>query len=152
MKKLNFYKYSSLALLILNILLLAFLFSRPGPGRGPKKMIIHELGLSSDQVKEYESLIQDHRANVDALEAGLFEAKKALYSQLEEGNAPGETDRLLDELSRLHRELERAHYKHFEGLKAICTQDQMPQFSELIRNLPGLFVPRPGGPPPGGGR
>ena len=152
MKKLNFYKYASLSLLVLNVLLLAFLFFRPGPGHDPKRMIIHELDLSGDQVKEYEALIQDHRATVQALEKTLFDAKRSLYDQLEQTEDTAERDRLLDELSRLHRELEQAHFEHFSGLRAICTQDQLPQFRELLHKLPGLFVPRPGRPGASQGR
>lgn len=147
MKKLNFYKYSSLSLLILNIVLIGFLFFRPAPG--PKKMIIHELGFTKDQVNQYESLIQSHRANVEALEKWLFDAKKALYEQLGNGAALGDTGQILDDMASLHRQLEMAHYEHFEDIRRICTEEQIPRFKELMNKLPRLFLPPPRGPRPG---
>ncbi|MFT4680213.1 MAG: hypothetical protein ACI9FU_001233 [Granulosicoccus sp.] len=133
-----------IVLVVLNLALAAFLImGRPGPKKppGPKHQIIKLLNLNAEQVVAYEGLIERHRESVNNLDSLILNAKQILYMQTEkQDSALIEAQILL--ISQLTQELERTHIVHFVDLKGICTDDQMPAFKELAKDLSVYFSPK----------
>lgn len=148
MNKLKLLKYSVITLLVLNVALMAFLFfGRPHshpPHRGekhlqPKVIIIEKLHLSKEQVFQYEELIKEHRSEIEELDQQLGRIKNYIYSSVSTQDSLPEEK--LMHLSTVQQQIERAHYRHFQGIKALFTTEQLEYFQELSQDLSRMFAP-----------
>lgn len=134
-------------LLISNILLISILFfgaenRRPKPDHrpeGPKFIIIERLGFNSTQVKDYEILIEDHRAKIGEKEEQIMELKEALYEGLKTGLALEKQDSLLKKINQTQLEIEKIHYAHFLDIKKLCNNSQLEKFDDLAGDFAHLF-------------
>jgi len=148
-------------LIIVNLALLGFLFfakpSRPDDmppggrpafaGEGPKQIIIDRLHFDTEQVVQYETLIRQHQDAVRETDMQIREAKNNLYATLSTGDTHAK-DSLQNQLAQLQKQIETAHYSHFEGIKKICRPEQLTYFNELTKDLARFFTPQRNGPPP----
>ena len=148
-------------LILINLALLAFLFfvkpprpaeMQPGgrppfAGEGPKQIIIERLHFDKDQVSQYEIIIQQHQNAVREADKQIRETKNDLYATLSSGNIAAK-DSLQNQLAQLQRQIETAHYNHFEAIKKICRPEQLPYFNDLTKELAHFFAPQRNGPPP----
>lgn len=147
MKKPNFLIFTVVALLVINIGTLSFLFvnqhnhKKPHPRRhqsNPKNIIIERLQLDDNQQAEYKTLIEQHREGIENVERSIRKLKAELYQQLNQESS-SQKDSIIHQLSSLHAKIESIHYQHFNGLKAICKPDQMEDFKELSKDLAKIF-------------
>lgn len=150
MDKIKLLTYSVIALILLNICVIAFMVWRKpqppfGPGhRNPKEIIIHRLSLDKQQVKSYEKLISWHRHRIDSIDNQIRKSKQQLFSLL--AAAPidkKKKDSIINLLATLEKETEQTHFKHFQDIKALCRDKQLEDFNELTHELAKLFGPPP---------
>lgn len=145
-------------LLLLNLGLIGFLMlQKPmhppgvlpmsGAQQGPRQLIIDKLHLDTTQVARYEELILDHKARVKVLDEEINTTKNKLYITLAEEAQPGK-DSLISHLGDLQKEVEKAHYNHFESIKGLCRPDQQGDFQALTMELARYFPPMKTPPPP----
>ncbi len=151
MNKTRLLTLAVVALLAINIGLLAFLFfGKPpaGPPRGepaggqegPKQVIIDKLHFDDEQVARYETFIGQHRAVIKPLNEDIRETKSRLYATLSDEITTGK-DSLVNRLGDLQVQIENAHYDHFLEIKALCTVQQMADFKVLSGELAEYFAP-----------
>ncbi len=129
-------------MLLLNIGLMAFIFTRKPPpshfNPGPKGQIAEMLQFDETQLKEYEVLIKEHRFEMKTRYDEVIAVKAILYKSIgDELNT--QSDSLMNVIGDLHIEMEQISYAHFEAIKDICREDQLPLFEELKGELAGLF-------------
>ncbi len=89
MNKTKFFIGTTVVLLIVNLLLVTFIFLRKPPKHhpeGPKYIIIERLGFNENQIKEYESLIDEHRKQIRAADERISSLKSELYLGLKTQN------------------------------------------------------------------
>lgn len=152
MKKLTFFSVLSIVLVLINIILLAYLFGfkndnvqKPLPGEGPKKLIIEKLHFDEAQAIQYQVLIDEHRSSVRETERSIQKLKSELYKTLSNTATEEEKQAIIEAIGEKHQELENIHLKHFSDIKQLCTKEQLKYFDELTEELAALFR-RP--PPP----
>lgn len=155
MEKTKLLTFGIIALFVLNLGTLGFLFlSGPkghhppehGPeGRSkPREIIIEKLHFDAAQIKEYDKLIQWHRDNVSKLEEKIRDSKNELYLQLNENPVNEKTkDSLITVLADSQKQIESVHFKHFQDIKKLCKKDQIDDFTELTQELSRLFSKPP---------
>lgn len=136
---------SSICILaVLNItLLLAYGgFSGHRKHREPKEEIIEKLHFTDKQVKAYEVLIAEHQKAILEKDEEIRKSKNSLYALLK-ANDMSRKDSLINRIALLHTDIEVIHFNHFAQIKKLCTEEQMPAFNELSRELARLFSPPP---------
>jgi len=140
-----------IGLIVLNFGLMGFMFLRNPEGMRhvtKRDIVIEKLRLNEIQVQQYDKIIHWHRSQIGQLEQKIQTAKSQLYLQLLQDEPDHHAkDSLIGVLSNFHAQIERTHFKHFEDLKKICTDEQMPEFNALSEELAELFS-RPQIPPP----
>ena len=140
---------SVIALLLLNITLLVFLFldrkSHPHHSgnpdhrmHGPKHIIIKKLDFDEQQIKKYESIIPEHKNSIDSLLPALELAKKQYY-QLVAGEEQQNSHFILEKIADLHKKIDSTNFNHFLKIKSICKPEQLDRFNNLSRELSELF-------------
>jgi periplasmic protein CpxP/Spy len=158
MTKMKLLSMAVIGLLLINIGILAFLFlSKPmhspidgprGKGEGPKLIIIEKLHFDKEQVTQYEKLIDLHQKTVRELDGQIRETKNQLYATLAAENDKN-TDSLQNKLGEIQRQIESAHYNHFEEIKKLCKPGQTEYFKNLTGELAKFFAPgKKSSPPP----
>lgn len=136
-----------LVLLLLNAATLAFFVkgNHHGPpphGRreaGPKNIVIKKLSFNAEQIAAYEQLIVEHRLAINKNDSLMFVARHKLYKQLVKPDL-AQIEFQLQAIGKLQKEVDSLHFQHFQALKAICTDGQLPAFYELVDELSTFFV------------
>lgn len=111
----------------------------PPPQHGPRDLIIKRLGFSGAQVEAYDKLITWHRGEIGRNEERMRNLKNELYATLNEAPNAEKRDSLIEQIVATQREIEHIHYKHFEDIRDLCTEDQKPAFHELTNEIAALF-------------
>lgn len=140
-------------LLVSNIILIAFVFlDGNGPGGRdhdrPRNIIIEKLDLDEDQIKKYDELIHWHREQISMRDQRIFELKNKLYKQLALKDNHTDVNVLIDSIAQLQKEAEQIHYRHFNDIKLLCREEQLPAYNKLLKEIAGIFSHRQGPPPP----
>lgn len=149
MNKTTFYIVIIILLIILNGIFGFMLFNRPSHGgpmgppnpEGPKKIIIEKLDFSENQIEQFDELIEEHRNLITQKEEGLRTLKNELYGQLLVDEESQKVNEISEKIGAIHVEIEHIHFQHFEDIKKICTQDQLDDYSDLVKELGMLFAP-----------
>lgn len=143
MKQNNLFKWSSLLLLIINLLLIGFIVFAPPPHpEGPKKHIINQLKLDDEQIVQYETLIETHQQRTQEIHEQIKAHKKNLYTSLSKKNTE-DIDTLSKKIGDLHQQIEQQNFEHFSALKKICHAEQLKAFDQLAKELAELFDRKP---------
>jgi periplasmic protein CpxP/Spy len=154
MNKIKYLMAIGVGLCLLNIGLMAFIFFRQPPTPGPdmhgppgirpedrpRHLIIKRLDFDEAQVRQYDTLIEAHRAAVRKLEDSIRTTKNQLYATLNQDGTAAK-DPLVATLGSLQRQMELIHYSHFEDIKKLCRPDQLQRFKELTADLSAYFRP-----------
>ena len=124
---------------------------RPGvyPGAAsPRELMERRLGLSEAQRARFEEMRLRYRGEAEPIERNIWSVRRRLYESLRGGAPPDSlVVRATDELGRLEAQMQRATFRHFEELRALCDSLQRPNLDMLLSDL---FERESGGPPPGG--
>ncbi len=157
MKKTTLLTGALIVLVILNLTLIGSMFfghhphegmpgmgGPDGPGRGrPREIIIEALQFSPEQIKQYDTLIKQHRSEVDALDKAIRENKQKLYALLQQSYTDQEKENLITGINKLQRQIEETHFTHFEAIKKLCNSQQKADFENMAPEFPKMFGPRP---------
>lgn len=144
MNRVKFFQFLSLALLLINVLLIGFLImNRPGPMKGPGERIIRHLELTPNQITTYKASIKNHKIKINEANQQVRMLKQELYEGL--GNDMSEEDQalIIEKLSTKKKEIEEIHLLHFREIKALCTPEQQLKFKELSSEIARFFSPGP---------
>jgi len=155
MTKIKLLTIAVIGLLFINIGILAFLFlhkpvpppDRPMRGEGPKNIIIERLHFDKEQVAQYEKLIEQHQQSLRELDGQIRMIKNQLYSTLANNSNTGK-DSLQAKLGEIQKQIEAAHYNHFNEIKKLCKPEQLENFNALTQDLAKFFAPGKNLPPP----
>jgi hypothetical protein len=144
MNKEKFYRWVIAGLLVSNLFLAVFLFSRSRPPKPfdpdtPKRIIAERLHFDKNQIVQYESLIQEHRKQVRTKDEEIRKLKNELYSLLPAENIPVKKDSLISLLAEKQKEVEYIHYNHFADIKKLCKPTQMADYNLLVKEINTIF-------------
>jgi protein CpxP len=150
MDKIKVLSFAVIALLLLNFGTLGFLLlngpnheGRP-PHRLPKEIIINKLQFNATQQSAYQKLIERHRSVIDSLDHQIKDTKNKLYIQLKQTTVDLKTkDSLIAVLANDQKQIEEAHFKHFQDIKNLCKPEQMQRFNDLTEELSRIFGRKP---------
>ena len=145
MNKTKLISLITLGLVVLNIVLVVFiLFHKTEPPRhlGPRNIIIERLEFDEKQIRQYDVLINRHRAAIREKETRLLEIKKELYQTLTEPRQPESKDSLISEIGQIQKEIETIHYRHFQDIQHLCKPNQQAAFNQLVNEIADLFFHR----------
>ena len=136
-----------ITLLILNVATLTFIFMHKPPmhdGEGPKQLIIERLHFDEAQQKEYSIMVDDHRAKSKNLNKVSRDLHNELYSLLKEKTTDKQkSDSLINLISENQKACDNLNLDHFQQIKLICKDNQIPFYNNLVADLTHLFSPHP---------
>ena len=150
MEKSKFLTLLVIALLLLNLGLLAYLFlgnSKPQHKEkemrpNPREIVIRKLNFSDKQIESYKVLIKDHRAKISFAEKRNMELKNHLYQfLLKTSENKSTTDSIINLLAENQKLIETTHFNHFADIKKLCEPSQLKAFEELATELSQIFGP-----------
>lgn len=153
MQKSTFISILAVGLLVSNLLLVGFIMynkaahnpdgNHPGQQRheGPRNIIIERLNFSEEQVAKYDELIHWHRGEVRRTDHKIMELKNELYNTLGNNTDSNTKASIIAAIGTTQEKIERIHYKHFEDIRALCTDQQKPAFDALTKEIASLFAP-----------
>lgn len=146
MEKIKLLTVAVLALLLLNLGTLGFLFFNGSMGNHPygrpepKDIIIQKLNFDAAQVTDYEKLIHWHRGEIRRIEDEIRKTKNELYLQLNKDTIASSTkDSLINVLADYQKQIESTHFKHFQDIKKMCRKEQLDDFTDLTEELSKIF-------------
>jgi periplasmic protein CpxP/Spy len=145
MSKTRFLTLAVVALVALNVAVLAFLLVGRRPHRPPivREIIVEHLHFDAQQVANYDRLIEKHRAEIDQKDTELVAARQAIY-QLLKAEDFVKKDSLIAEVGRLQMAVEQIHFAHFQDIKKLCRPEQRANFDALVDNLAAYFPMKKG--------
>lgn len=140
--------FAVIALFLINILTLSFLFFNKGPRpndrnkQKPREIIIKKLNFDESQISSFDKLIKNHESAIDLLDLEIRNTKNNLYNQLSKNNNEKEVDSILNTLNKYKAEIELVHYNHFSDIKKLCKTDQLDNYNQLTKELAKIFAPK----------
>ena len=156
MEKTKLLTFGIIVLILLNLGTLGFLLlsgpkeHHPPHGQGPegrskpREIIIEKLHFDTNQIKEYDQLIQWHRSHITEIEDKIRDSKNELYLQLNENPINEKAkDSLINTLASYQKQIESVHFKHFQDIKKLCKKEQLEDFTALTSALSRLFSKPP---------
>jgi protein CpxP len=166
MKLLQNSKFTGPALLLLLVLntslLVMLLLKHPGPPPppenppfaqgGPREFLVHELKMDSPQIRNYDTLIKFHHANMDFIQKDIRVHRDSLIDQL--GNPAfdsSQVNAIADRIGKDQSQIERNNFEHFRQVRSLCRPEQQLKFDSIIHDALRMMGP-PQGPPPNGHR
>lgn len=149
MKKVTFLTIAVIVLILLNIAVLVFVSTKEnttqlpeGRPQRPKEIVIKKLQFNEVQQQKYEVEIAKHQAKIRKLDKAIRENKHKLYDLLTTTYNEKQKDSLIGVIVANKRKVEEAHFEHFQDIKAICSENQIDDFEELVLELPKIFSPQ----------
>ena len=143
MKLKNLYRIIIVFLIITNSIFLAMWIFAPehnNPGN-QKEKIITRLQLDDSQIKQYESLINEHRRAIRSCEFRMRKAKELYFKALTAENP--EVDTLtLHEMMHLEKEINLIHFSHFKAVKKLLHPNQISAFNDLMQDIARILGPK----------
>ena len=135
-----------IGLIVSNGLLIGFFIAKKPQhpnNRNPKEIVIQRLQFDSNQIMDYNQLIDEHRKLTRKKEEELSSNKKQLFQLLNNKTASNSSDSLINIIATTHAEIEKLHYQHFEEIRNICNPDQLESYNELTNELINIFRKKP---------
>jgi hypothetical protein len=98
-----------------------------------KEFLRNEIGFSDAQIKQYDSLNQNHRAGMKNTFDAIKNSKEQQFKEL--GNK-GFSDSAISDAIKLSVEnqktMELQMFKHMASIRKLCIADQLPKFDSLF--------------------
>ncbi len=137
-------KYRLLLLIIVGLLItngaLLFKFIKGSNKHlGPKDIIIEKLHFDSEQIRDYETIIEKHRKDVRENEEIMNDLRSELYQQLTKKQDSSIVNSLISKIAYQQTEAEKINYNHFLEIKKLCKPSQQKDFDELTEEITQLF-------------
>ncbi|NQV42506.1 MAG: periplasmic heavy metal sensor [Candidatus Marinimicrobia bacterium] len=130
-------------LVVLNLALISsmILTKRPGPNNsvypmGLEGFLKSELGLTESQTEAMHAIRKQHFDNTHPLMSSLADSMELLISEaFNPAKDSTRADMLVHHISNIHIDMDRALYRHFVELNALCTPEQQARLKELAGEL-----------------
>jgi len=141
MNQIKFYKYAIWALVVLNMVVLAFfLLTKPRHPHhsSPKKFqseVVKTLNLSSQQEVGFKKLAREHHQKMKSMNEQQQKLLLPYFENLIEPSESIEIDSLLNQSQQLEREKIELTHQHFQDLKQLLNKEQQPLFKGLMRKF-----------------
>ncbi|MCX6183346.1 MAG: hypothetical protein NT150_15640 [Bacteroidetes bacterium] len=145
MNKVKLLSYISVGLLLTNILVLCFLFFGKPKHHGPpnvREEVIEKLDFNENQILIYDQLIQWHQHEIMKAEKEMLRLKTQLYVGLASNSDECVKDSIVREIANVDIEIENIHYKHFQDINDLCSEEQKVKFQELVLQISNYFRPQ----------
>lgn len=141
--------FVTIALLLVNIVTLVLLwkqknitqpnFANSNINQPPPKIfevVTKELDLDSNQQKIYETLRKEHSKGAVELQGNVKNAKDAFYNLLQsESISDSIVQKTKEKIGTSVAEMELYNFKHFQKVKAICSDKQKIKFDAIIKEV-----------------
>lgn len=160
MERSKFLTIIIIALLVLNLGTLAYLFMQnrrpPGPPirqeGGPSAFIIDKLKLDDKQEQAFIVLRDFHRHNMRQKQDSVRMLKETYYKGLETDTPDmAKAAEIETQILQKQKEMDELTFDHFARVRQLCNPDQKQLFDEFIgdilRSMGGPKPPRNGPPP-----
>lgn len=143
MKKEKLLTIAIVALLILNLGTLGFLFmshgkppmGRPG-GKPVDAIIIEGLKLNENQIAQFEDLKHEHHSQMMRLQETDKNLHETYFALLKTSNPDLKQEtNLRQQLANLDQEKDSITFDHFKKLRGICNPEQQQRFDSLIDEI-----------------
>ena len=157
MEKSRFLKIVIIALLVLNLGTLSFLFINhlhgkghhgpPHDQEGPARFIIEKLGFDEKQQAAFNDLKREHQGQMRMMEDSIKMQRDQLPELITSGN-DAKADSVATAIGRCQKQIERYTYQHFVKVYALCNDQQKDKFKDIIGEILHMMGRRGGPPPP----
>lgn len=144
MNKTKLLSVAVIALLVLNFVILGFLFlskkHKPNRRKMPREIVIEKLHFDENQIVEYEKIIKEHQKAIRNLDDSIRKTKNELYQLLnEEKINSAQKDSLYLKLANYQKQIETTHFNHFLEIKKLCKKEQLADYKNLTEELSKIF-------------
>ena len=133
----TFYRNLSIALLCLNLALIAFFFlmAPPHPKYGPMgKKATEILHFSAQQEKQFLEYANQHKQQMKAYNKEQRQLVEQYFTPLTTTNSTTPSDSLLTAIKQLEQQKIQSTYQHFQEIKAFLEEDQLDNFEDFVNN------------------
>ncbi|MEZ4850475.1 MAG: hypothetical protein R3B93_18060 [Bacteroidia bacterium] len=155
MNQLKLYKYATWGLLFLNIAVLTFFLltkPHPRPHQSPdgfQSEVVEILNLNSQQAATFKELAQEHNQKMESINEQQKNLLPPYFESLSDLSINIDRDSILNDFQQLERKKIEVTFQHFQDLKSILDEEQLPYFDRLIgRLIDRLLLKNSSGPPP----
>jgi Spy/CpxP family protein refolding chaperone len=112
----------------------------PGNRQGTPRMFTHfiqrRLNLDQDQLRQYESMMQETRAEQHKIVSRMDMIRDSMMQELTRENPDtSKLNELANEIGQLHGCLKHNTIDHFQRLRSICRPDQRSALNEMILRM-----------------
>ena len=140
-------------LVLCNLSLIVILWLKPGPpprpnNESPRNFLVRNLQFGESQIRQYDSLIAIHQSDMKRLRDESKNLKEQLFSKIGVNDNQSLIDSLTQQIGKNQAATESASFRHFNKVRAICTEGQKKDFDKVIGDLIKRMGQndRPGGP------
>lgn len=132
MDKLRVYQISTIGLLLLNVVLMAFIFFAPRPGGEPLRAV-ERLGLDEAQAEQFHTLAREHQLQIKTVSSQQSELLQTYFLQLTTDTAdkPGP---LPTGVATLEAKKINGTYQHLLDIKKILRPEQQAAFPDFVND------------------
>ena len=147
MNKTKLLTFAVIALFVINIMTLSFLFLNKSPRPNernkprPRDIVVEKLKFDEQQIIAFDGLIEAHKFVIDSLDTEIKISKNNLFEQLSLNENKATIDSILNSLSNYKAEIEQTHFNHFLDIKKLCKPEQLDNYNELTKELSKIFAP-----------
>lgn len=150
MKQLQFYKYATWGLLLLNIAAVIFFFFRkpPPPHRadGPKRAI-DILGFDQGQHRLFLASANAHGLKMDTIQSQQQALLLPYFQSITSSFMPTNKETILSQVEALERDKITTTYQHFQDIKNILGEGKDAEFELFIERILNRILKKQGQKP-----
>ncbi|MEO1436184.1 MAG: hypothetical protein AAFV80_11660 [Bacteroidota bacterium] len=148
MPPLRFFKGTTIFLLIMNLVMVGFIFlkaPKPAAKSGPQRVPLQEkakdiMQMNDDQHTRFLASAQEHIHLVEDVEKQQKDLLDTYFAQLINGEAILNSDSLLAVVQQLEGEKITLTYQHLEALKGLLGPDQLAGFDVFMQEVLHLIL------------
>lgn len=120
------------------------------PHSGPVfEFVNKELGLTKEQQDAYAKLREEHQKNTREAGDSLRKMKDSFFELLKQpGINEATVKQSSDNIMAMQQRVDMITFKHFQQLRALCTETQQKKFDSIIVEVIHRMAPKKQGPPP----
>ena len=142
-----------ISLLLINFFTLAFIwFHQPPRDHKPRShggvagFLIHELKLSNDQVKKFDSLKEMHHEQVEKIQHDIRDLHKQFFDLIKTDVPDSlKVKSIADAMAARQKDIELITFSHFADVRKLCDVKQKEKFDDIIDEAMRMMAPKPPG-------
>ena len=132
MKKLQFYRYATWTLLVLNLVMLAFfVFNKPHPPHKKNRGgVVERLNFDQQQHERFLEYLKVHHQKMTAFSKQQEDLLKPYFEQLIDTTSTIDSLAVFSAVQQLEEKKISAVYQHFQDVRSILRPEQEENFNE----------------------